>query len=343
MMDEHLDSERRAGPRVPREGTLRVGPARAQPYATLSMTDLSRGGIFIEADRPVKVGARFSAELELSDGQRIYIPEAEVAYNRDAGGGFGIRFLDLADDVKVMIDREVDRLAPPGDAEPPTLLPDEAPDPGAWTDSIFSFEEEEPAVTRTVPRVKRAPDNDVLRATARRAPNLWLVLMGLGAAFLLAALTLVIWAETSAAPVVVKRVEDAPLGMSAETHEVLMEEADVDLLDPEPLVPVEPDLAPLPLPPAGPAPEAAKTAHPFFPVKDGVRVLKAYTMKSPARFVVDLTGLQQLPELEGELAIAERVRFGLHEGFSRVVFDLSRAPQRADARVDDGRLQIILE
>ena len=94
--------ERRRSARVPVSGPIRVGPPHREPHARLSATDLSTGGLFIDADRPVRVGARFCAEIVLSDGRHLYIPEAEVAYNRDRphGAGFGVRFLDVSEEAR---------------------------------------------------------------------------------------------------------------------------------------------------------------------------------------------------------------------------------------------------
>src|SRR5215470_10315724 len=94
---EHdVPNDRRQSARIPVFGPVRMGPPSQQPYAVVSATNLSRGGLFIDADRPVRVGARFSAEVPLKTGGAIYIPEAEVAYNREhrTGSGFGVRFID---------------------------------------------------------------------------------------------------------------------------------------------------------------------------------------------------------------------------------------------------------
>src|SRR5687767_3503584 len=82
-------ADRRAGARVPIRGAVKMGPPQGEPYAVVVASDLSRSGLFIEADRAVRVGARFSAEITLSSGEVVYVAEAEVAYNRDEKQGGG--------------------------------------------------------------------------------------------------------------------------------------------------------------------------------------------------------------------------------------------------------------
>lgn len=81
---------------MPLDEAVWLGPPDGIPQAAVSARDVSEGGLFIDADRPVRVGARFSISLPFEDCS-IYVPEAEVAYNADnpSGGGFGVRFLRL--------------------------------------------------------------------------------------------------------------------------------------------------------------------------------------------------------------------------------------------------------
>jgi PilZ domain-containing protein/AMIN domain-containing protein len=120
------DLDRRRSVRIPVFGPVRMGPPSGQPYAVVSATNLSRNGLFIDADRPVRVGARFSAEIPLRTGGTIYVPEAEVAYNRDRvnGSGFGVRFIDPPADVVACLDREIsDTEKPSRVSEPPPSDP----------------------------------------------------------------------------------------------------------------------------------------------------------------------------------------------------------------------------
>lgn len=88
--------DRRTSARVPTALKVRLGPAREPPSTTLLCEDVSEGGLFVRCGQAVQVGARFSVELTLVDGQLLYIPEAEVLYNTGAEGerrGFGARFV----------------------------------------------------------------------------------------------------------------------------------------------------------------------------------------------------------------------------------------------------------
>lgn len=105
------DADRRRSPRVPLAHPVRVGPPKEAPEALVSARDLSADGMFIDADRPVRVGARFSAEITLPDGQQIYVAQAEVAYNREHlhGAGFGVHFVEIDPVDRALIEAEVNR------------------------------------------------------------------------------------------------------------------------------------------------------------------------------------------------------------------------------------------
>src|SRR5688572_27158651 len=119
-------SDRRRSARIPLSTAVKIGPPNGTPYALVSASDLSKGGLFIDADRPVRVGARFSAEIELSH-TKIYVPEAEVAYNRERrdGCGFGVRFVCLEEDALSAVEEEIARLSEHSDL--PTLPPTHKP------------------------------------------------------------------------------------------------------------------------------------------------------------------------------------------------------------------------
>jgi hypothetical protein len=116
--------DRRNSARIPLAGAVRMGPPSGDPYATVSARDVSTGGLFIDADRPVKLGARFSAEIQLGSGKMIYVPEAEVAYNREnpSGSGFGVRFVDPPAEIIEVIEREIEKTRE-AVARVPTLPP----------------------------------------------------------------------------------------------------------------------------------------------------------------------------------------------------------------------------
>jgi hypothetical protein len=102
-------NERRASARVPLDRPVRIGRAGGLPYASVSARDLSAGGLFIDAERSVRVGARFSVEVPLEGGDRVYVSEAEVVDNRrrEDGGGFGVRFVSLSADARALLEAEV--------------------------------------------------------------------------------------------------------------------------------------------------------------------------------------------------------------------------------------------
>lgn len=104
-----VPADRRASPRVSMNRPVRIGPSGGLPYATVSARDLSVGGLFIDADRNVKVGARFSVEVPLRNGDRVYISEAEVVDNRKRpdGSGFGVRFVRITQDARRLLEAEV--------------------------------------------------------------------------------------------------------------------------------------------------------------------------------------------------------------------------------------------
>ena len=99
--------DRRKSPRIPFDFTVRVGPAYGAPYATVKAENLSSKGIFVRSDKRAEPGAKFSLELSLPNYGRLYIPEAEVLYNRSASKGtavgFGATFTGLTDEVDEVI------------------------------------------------------------------------------------------------------------------------------------------------------------------------------------------------------------------------------------------------
>jgi hypothetical protein len=254
--------ERRRGVRVPAAGPVRVGPPHREPHARLSATDLSAGGMFIDADRPVRVGARFCAEIVLSDGQHVYVPEAEVAYNRDRphGSGFGVRFLEISQDAQRQLEEEILRLSQDleveVDEEPYLGLAIDTREPSASIPPLASeapTAAETPKATLPVPSAVPAPKprRDVgrwlqreVRGMAAQLPSLWLVLAGMGAALLVVAVGLVLWAEISSAPRIEVRpvtsageVAGGALHLSSATHERLMGRGEPETLPP--LAPLE--------------------------------------------------------------------------------------------------------
>ncbi len=98
-------AERRESPRAPLERPVRIGPPGGMPYATVSARDFSTGGLFIDSEREVRVGARFAVEVPIGDTETAYVPVAEVVDNRSSvlGSGFGVRFIDVSADTKSLL------------------------------------------------------------------------------------------------------------------------------------------------------------------------------------------------------------------------------------------------
>jgi len=355
-------SERRAFLRVPVDRTVKVGPAGAPTRATMSAVDLSRGGVFIEAPATVRVGTRFSAELELSSGEQVYIPEAEVAHVRDGPvKGFGIRFINLPAEVARVLEEEMARL----DAEPPptqtptlVLAEDEDPAPGpaasAWIEPMTGLPE--------------PLDTEIDERPPMRMPSHWMIMLGLGCVLLVAAAVFVVLAELGEEPPSVESVPLGQAGLPSETHDVLMEKAEAPAMDPAPEEDV--DLAPLPLVPErtpelarrpeaaedpAPKPKAKTEARPepAAPIEGGPRIVEfelptaarvktSYALRSPPRFVVDLIGVDRAPEPRSDDPLVRRVRFGRHPGFSRIVLDLNQVLKSGEAKLRGGRLSLRL-
>ncbi len=257
-------SDRRKSARIPLPTPVRIGPPNGTPYALVSAIDLSRNGLFIDADRPVRIGARFSAEIELSQ-TKVYIPEAEVAYNRDhyAGSGFGVRFLVADEGALAAVAEEIDRVTDQtlivrnkrGISDLPTLIPIPSEEPAMGVELSHYPEPEivyesllEPMCPDTVPPQPQAPavkerlQVGLHRARHRfleRAKSAPMIFRGLaiaGALGLVASAALALAGEggETAAPV----RDPSEHGVGATTHQVLMGEKDVAALDKP--APVEP-------------------------------------------------------------------------------------------------------
>lgn len=388
-------SERRSSPRVPARGPVSVGPPQREPHARLTASDLSTGGMFIDADRPVRVGARFCAELVLSDGARVYVPQAEVAYNRDRpdGSGFGVRFIELSEEAKRLLAEEVMRLRVESSGEdidlelsipPPASLSPSPSDslPHAWPSVEIDADDDDAvlvlpadtdpgsqALVSTAPvRVGRPPAQmkkakstsniwtrlrTEVRATAAQLPSLWAALAALGAGLLIAAVSLVVWAELSQAPRVPETVptdgptaEGPAAGFTSETHRRLTGTA-----EPEP-IPVLVPLAPKPAKDddstearrperAARRATSATRAWATMALPSGVRVRRTSQLRAPPRFMVDFDGLDTMPDgVEVDERNVRGVRFGRHEGFGRIVFDLHQRGIALQHRVQNRNLRI---
>ena len=76
------------------------------------MTDLSRGGVFVETDRPAEIGTRVELRLSIAaSGEELAIPAEVVSQNTGPDlssprPGMGLRFLAMSDAAR----REIDAL-----------------------------------------------------------------------------------------------------------------------------------------------------------------------------------------------------------------------------------------
>lgn len=104
-----MAADRRASARVPLDRPVRIGPPGGRPYATVSARDFSVGGLFIDSEREVRVGARFAVEIPVSDVERAYISVAEVVDNRSStkGSGFGVRFIEMSDESRDLLESTI--------------------------------------------------------------------------------------------------------------------------------------------------------------------------------------------------------------------------------------------
>ncbi len=230
-------------------------------------SDLSVGGLFIDADREVRVGARFSVEVPLEDGTRVYVSVAEVAYNRlrDASSGFGVRFVSMDDEAAKLIAKAIETVTGfttdvidrprkrkqtrdmPEMSMLPTIVPapltdfSDLPAPSVLDESVVLdaeldlAEERRPAAPGWWTTVSaRATDSIhdariALVEKLRRAPRFAQGIAFIGAAALTVALAITLWSGNDAKAVEPKNA-DGP-NVPASTHQVLMGEAPIDALD----------------------------------------------------------------------------------------------------------------
>ena len=360
--------ERRRSIRIPLFTPVRIGPPGGPPDALVSARDLSAGGMFVDADREVRVGATFSVEIPLEDGP-VVIPNAEVAYNRtgSAGSGFGVRFVALDADTRAALERAVDGTGPTRVPAPepswsvlPTLVPapDEPlpPEPGfdgASSLSGWSFEEvDDDFEELSRPPLLSAGARERIERLRSRARWLWARLQPVPKAFWALAiagvggLIVAVPMLTAGGPDVPAPVRSAePRPVAPATHRVLMGHAPVAALDADSPAPAKspkkkvrslPPLVPIPTPipeaaPKKPAPSAAPNRF-ALAIDPGATVLRTHVLTKPDRFVLDVAGQETALDLPAARGRVRRVRTGRHPSFHRVVFDV-------DAPLEAGRVE----
>ncbi|MEQ9496624.1 MAG: PilZ domain-containing protein [Deltaproteobacteria bacterium] len=268
-------TDRRASARIPLSSRVRIGPPGGLPTSLVSASDLSAGGLFIDADREVRVGARFSVDVPLEDGSRVYIAEAEVAYNRDrtSSSGFGVRFVGIDPDAERLIQQAIEKITgfttdvidrprknrrtqrPELSALPtivPTPMTSVLPEPSIIDESVVLdatldlSDEREPARPNRWATVSQRFGDTMhdwrlaIGERVRRAPRYAQGIAFIGAAALTLAVAITLWSGGNA-NAVEPADNDGP-SVPTSTHQVLMGQAPIDALDAEPTAPelVEP-------------------------------------------------------------------------------------------------------
>jgi uncharacterized protein (TIGR02266 family) len=102
-------SERRTASRVQVAFPVRVRYESVIDFVQTQSMNISRTGMFIGTPEPAPIGSRVDFEFVLSDGFTLLRGSAEVVRAvRGAVTGMGIRFLDLDEESRRLIDRIVD-------------------------------------------------------------------------------------------------------------------------------------------------------------------------------------------------------------------------------------------
>ncbi len=253
-------SERRRSARVPLDRAVRIGPPGGLPYAAVSARDLSAGGLFVDAERSVRVGARFSVEVPLGEGDRVYVAEAEVVDNRSRGGarGFGARFVTLSEEARSMLEEEVVARAhitlrdSPADGEPsgfdavdlPTLdtniepppepVVDDSRPPNPELDSVLPMGiGPHSLLNGETMQVRSRTRWSKMKSWVRSIPVVSGLLYGAAAVALMLVLVAVVFRGAEPVPVVVAALDSDP-SRPAGLHERLVSGRGVAGLPPEP-------------------------------------------------------------------------------------------------------------
>ena len=356
--------DRRRSPRIPLAKPVRVGPPGGLPQSPVSATDLSVGGLFIDADRPVRVGARFCVQVPLANGTSVYVEEAEVVYNRQTthAPGFGVRFLRVNPSTEMALAQEVERMNPGAlsSASPEdmaTVVPaafggDLTATPSLWPEDVSDIGPSDAAMRPAVVSAWSMQMGDWFWRHARR---LGLLLGGVAAVTVLAA-TVVFLANT---PIEPPPGEAGPFGAVApDTHRALMQ-AETPAAEVVPPPPVE---LPTTAEKVNPLPGLVDVETPerdaiqrlnrgdedtdgadqfVFALSRATRVKRSMIYRSPERFVIDIAGrdpkIDTKPEASGGI---RRFRVGRHKGFTRLVLDAEQAIASASAELVGRELSV---
>ncbi len=371
--------ERRHSPRVPLTKPIRVGAPGGLPRSPVSAANLSIGGLFIDADRPVRVGARFSAQIPLTEGGSVYVEEAEVIYNRQGGEipGFGARFVHINPASEAAIRSEVEAHAwlvreedGPLSLVPITLDEDDGDEASTYpplSRPASTFDSDPPRgdpAPSWVDRLRRwvRSSTDVPRigrlAVAswwkRRGRRMSRILGVATAAAILLATVVFLW--TNAQPEALadggrgadlQRLSEVRVEVPSDTHRALMA-AETPVTE---VVPPPPRRAPRvkkrPLPQLvevddEPPVDPRTEGDAFeFSVAPGARVKRTMIYRRPERVVIDLLDQPRRVDVprRGQGGI-ERFRVGRHPDFLRLVLDSRYRLKKARARVVGRTLEV---
>ena len=73
-------------------------------------------------------------------------------------------------------------------------------------------------------------------------------------------------------------------------------------------------------------------------VPDYARLRRSYVLHNPERLVVDIEGLDDIPQMPKVKGYVSKIRVGKHPGYVRIVFDLNKKVSEGTARVTNGVL-----
>ena len=99
------------------ETRLKVAFESTHEVAEALMTNLSRGGLFINTAMPAEPGTRFQLKLQIESSAEILVIPAEVVSNNVRAGfdsgqlGMGVRFLPMEPGLRKKVDDLYEALA----------------------------------------------------------------------------------------------------------------------------------------------------------------------------------------------------------------------------------------
>ncbi len=106
-------TKRRGEPRVPFDGAVRLRYRLFQEFLEENAANISTGGMFIRTIHPGELGSELDFEIRLDDDFTLIQGRGEVTWIRRAGDepeaepGMGIRFLELPEESRDLVDKIV--------------------------------------------------------------------------------------------------------------------------------------------------------------------------------------------------------------------------------------------